>query len=410
MRLTGLFPLVALALPVVSGAAQTAAPSFGVRDAVAIARARHPLVDAAGGRRMMVEGSARQAAAWANPTVEWRSENLSSPLMTDEFLVASVPIDLTFRRAALGDARTAAVARARADSTTVMRTVELEAARAYWKAALADALAEVASAQRQALEGIAEFDAARLREGAVAEAAAMRTRLEADRSRMTEASARAEAFRSRAELARAIGIPVDSVPAPTEFPVMPGEALPDPDSVMRAALATRPELAAAREAVREARSHASAARRGVLGDVALIAGMKRTGGYDTRVLGVAVPLPLFDWNGGAREAAAGEVRMAAALARDAEARVRADVLSSLASYVALRSAAPMAAEARLDERGSEIARIALAAYREGGASLVELLEAQRAAADARATLLRWSVDVRLAKLDLERATGAPIVE
>ena len=56
--------------------------------------------------------------------------------------------------------------------------------RAYWRAALGSELLAVATEERQARENIASFDATRFREGAVAEVAAIRTRLEADRARI----------------------------------------------------------------------------------------------------------------------------------------------------------------------------------------------------------------------------------
>jgi cobalt-zinc-cadmium efflux system outer membrane protein len=45
-------------------------------------------------------------------------------------------------------------------------------------------------------------------------------------------------------------------------------------------------------------------------------------------------------------------------------------------------------------------------YREGHATLTELLDAERAAADAMLAHLRWAADAWLARLELERAIGA----
>jgi outer membrane protein TolC len=64
----------------------------------------------------------------------------------------------------------------------------------------------------------------------------------------------------------------------------------------------------------------------------------------------------------------------------------------------------------LSERGAEVARIAGTAYREGAISLVELLDARRAHADARATASTWAVELAMARIELFRALGAPIVE
>ncbi|MFM8779990.1 MAG: TolC family protein, partial [Gemmatimonadota bacterium] len=53
---------------------------------------------------------------------------------------------------------------------------------------------------------------------------------------------------------------------------------------------------------------------------------------------------------------------------------------------------------------------AQAAYQEGAASLVELVDAFRAAADARTAQVRGTLDRALARLDLRRAIGASALE
>ncbi|MHB1225591.1 MAG: hypothetical protein ACYC2G_16310, partial [Gemmatimonadaceae bacterium] len=64
----------------------------------------------------------------------------------------------------------------------------------------------------------------------------------------------------------------------------------------------------------------------------------------------------------------------------------------------------------LAARAAGVARVAGAAYAEGGLTLLELLDARRAHAEALTVALRWSADVRLARLDLNRASGVPLTE
>ena len=51
-----------------------------------------------------------------------------------------------------------------------------------------------------------------------------------------------------------------------------------------------------------------------------------------------------------------------------------------------------------------------AAYAEGGLSLLELLDARRARAEVLTAALGWSAELRLARLELNRASGAPLTE
>ena len=45
------------------------------------------------------------------------------------------------------------------------------------------------------------------------------------------------------------------------------------------------------------------------------------------------------------------------------------------------------------------------AYQEGAATLLELLDAVRSRGDVRAAALRWAAELRLARVELDRAVG-----
>jgi cobalt-zinc-cadmium efflux system outer membrane protein len=412
MRLHSLFVLVPLlAAPLVLHAQGEGEGALTVAGAIALARAHNPLLAAASGHRQAAEARVRQEAAFPNPTLEWRRENLDSPLARDQFTTLALPIDLTGRRLALRGAARAAGARGTADSATVARQVEVEAARAYWRAALAHELLASAAEQREATEQLATFDADRARTGAVAEVSAMRTRLEAERARLAEVAAGAEWRRAVADLARATGVPAEQLPplAPVRFTLDSHAPVPGTASALALAVAHRSELAAKRAAVDEARQRVAAEGRGIISDVVIEAGLKQTSGYTTKLIGVGVPLPLFNSNGAGRSRAQGELRAAEAELRAAEQAVRADAVAAVESYRTLLAASAGAGDT-ITARSGEIARIAAAAYREGGTSLLEVLEAQRARAEARAAATRWIIDVRLARLELDRATGAPLTD
>lgn len=402
--------LVWAVLLLLPGAASAQRDTLTLAEAVAIAKANGPLAPVAQAQRMVAQGRARADGAFPNPSLEWRRENLSSPLQPDIFATVQLPLDITGRRFALRAAGSALLERGRADSSSVARQFEMEVARAYWRAALGRELLAVATTERRAREEMATFDANRAREGAVAEVAAIRTQLETDRARIAEAAARGDAARSGADLARLLGMPAESLPALSRLDAIRTMAsVPDEATAMAQALAQRSDLAALRYAAREASHRATAERRGVIPDLQFVSGYKQTSGFSTGVLGLIVPLPLFSRNEGARERAAGELQLADAALRDAELRVRGEVTAALEALEAMRQALSDGT-AGLDARAAEVAQIAEGAYREGAISLMELVEAQRARAETRAAALRWTVDLHLALLDLNRATGAPLLE
>ncbi|HEX6629847.1 MAG TPA: TolC family protein [Gemmatimonadaceae bacterium] len=399
-------PLAGQATPGSAGA-----PPLTVTEAMALARARHPALAAASARGRGDVALVRRDAAFANPVLEWRQENLASPLAPDAFLTIVQPLDVTGRRLALRAEVPEVAARAAADSVVVARDVEAAAAGAFWRAALARALAEVAATQRADAERLAAVEAVRAQEGAVAELSALRAGLEAERARLAEATARAEWARAIGELARAVGMDAARLPAvPALSPAPPPvAAMPAERAMLDDALARRAELAAGRAAIAAAGHRLSAERRGTLPDVSLQAGTKRTAGYTTRTVGVAVPLPLLDRNTAGRERAAAALDLARAELQATEQAVRAEVAAAATALRALLDARTPGADS-LAARAAEVAQVADAAYAAGGGSLLELLDARRARAEALTAALRWAADLRLARLELNRASGAPLLQ
>jgi cobalt-zinc-cadmium efflux system outer membrane protein len=389
-----------------SSTAQAAGEPLTLAAAVKWAGTHHPALASASARRRASTALARQDAALANPVVEWRRENLGAPLTPDVFATISQPLDLTGRRLALRARARDVDQTAIADSITTLREVESAAARTFVQASLAGALLALAERQRADAERLAQFEETRAREGGVAEVVAIRTRAEFDRARIAEASARATLVSARADLARAMGASPDSLPpvAPLVATAGSSATLPSANVAIGYALAHRSELAALAASTNAANQRVSAERRAVLSDVAVEVGAKQTAGYSTRVVAVAVPLPLLNRNTSARERAAAELDLVKADRRAMEQAVRASVISALGSCAALLAAQPAGVDS-LVVRAEDVARIADAAYAAGGGSLLELLDARRAHVDALSAALRWTAELRLARLDLFRAMG-----
>ncbi|HEX5520608.1 MAG TPA: TolC family protein, partial [Longimicrobiaceae bacterium] len=165
------YALVVLALALATPAGAQTEPLTLAR-ALDLAREHSPALHAAAGQVTAATGAARERAAPVNPSLELRREHWASPLDRDHFATLSLPLDVTLRRNALRAAGREDVAAAGADAAAARLDVEAGVASAYHAAALATELADAAAAQAEALEGIAAFEATRLREGAVAEAVA----------------------------------------------------------------------------------------------------------------------------------------------------------------------------------------------------------------------------------------------
>ncbi len=384
--------------------ARTLPASLTLSGALDIARTSAPGLRVADARRDAGIGRVRESSQFINPTIEYRRENLGSSLQPDIFGTVYLPFDVTGRRLALRRAGGEGRQRVSADGLAERREAELRVARAWVRAALSEGQWQVAKTQAASLAEVANVDSLRALEGVVAVGVALRTRLEADRARTTAASYEGERARARADLARAIGLPDEQLPALSALDAPELPTPPDSAAARRVAVAARPEYAAREAGFREAEARLGAERRGALGDWQLQGGSKQTGGFMTGQIGLAMPFPIFNRNDGARQRARGELAEARALRDDALLAVRADAVAALSAYDAVRL---LSAEAKtFAERGREVSAIARAAYREGHGTLLELLDAERAAADAMNAHLRWVADAWLTRLELERALGA----
>lgn len=401
-------PLLALLLAVPASAQSRA---LTLQDALATARVHSPLLIAASGRVAAAAGSARQIAALPNPVLQLRREHWNSPLPNDNYATLTIPVDVTMRRSALRAVGRGGIAASVADSAVAARELEVMVTSAYIQSALANALVVIADHRAGALQGMAEFESTRFREGAVAEGVALRTRLESDRAQLELAAARAAAVRARAALARTLGVPASDSIGLASLPAeqTSSDHLPDAEQAVAAAVARRPELAAAEQRVAAAQSMVSAEWRATLPDVGLELGTKHTGGFYTGVAAISIGLPIFDRGSGARQRARGEQQVAEANLQLVRDQLSADAAGSLRAYQELVAVRP-SGTAALSEGGAEVARIAEASYREGAITLMELLDAERAHADLRAALARWVADVALARMEVNRALGAPIEE
>lgn len=378
-------------------------------DAVRRAGTVAPAALAASGSHATIVGRARTDAQWTNPMLEIRRENEGAPIPYDDFATITVPVSFTGRRLALGGALAAARERALADSLGVIRAAEYGAARAWWEAWVAEQGVALASAQAARVAEIARHDSLRAAEGVVAEATALRTRIEAERARYVEAQARSAAAYARAALAAAVGIDDASAVALDSAGASRLAPLPDEDPTIAEALRRRPDVRVAEAAVREADRRRAAERRAAFPDVGLTGGYKGTGGYATGQFGLVLYPPLLNLNGGNRERSDGEWRLAEAERRATELRATNEVRAALVAARALDAGA-RGLDAAFAARADTVALAAEASYREGAATLTELLEALRARVEARAVGIRAVADRALARLDLRRALGAPPVE
>lgn len=353
------------------------------------------------------ERAIAQAGTLPNPELELLREGRERNERTSTAQLA-IPIELGGKRAARIDA---------ARSASTLAAAGLESLRAQVRADTIAAFYEVvAAAEAQRLSG--ELAELAERAGAAAQRrvdTGKASPLEATQARVAHASARIDAVQAARDLAAARirlaamwgGDPALLVVAAPDAIVPP--AVP-PLAQLAARLDAAPALRRARAAIEHRAAQARVEQTRRVPDVTLVVGtqrestQERVDGSRRAVLGLSVPLPLFNRNGGAVLESLRRVDQA----REEAAAERVRLQSELAQAHARLSAAHQEAELARNEVMPSAEQAWLAArrgYELGKFGLLEVLDAQRTLFQARHQYLKAVAEGYRAMADIERLVG-----
>ncbi len=398
---------------IVLAVAAPAQTPLAVTEAVREALSAHPLLAAAGGRISVAEGMRRQAALGPNPRLVLQSENVRpyGPFRfwndTDDFAYLQQTFETAGKRQRRVELADVDLRATRLRLELLRSQISGRVQQAYWIAAGASEVHKLLMASGANFQRIVEYHEIRVRLGAMAEADLLRVRLEKERLAVAANAAQLEAERARILLFQEMGRaefpevsfadPLEA-PAPLETPAQPAAA------DVSTALRQRVEMQLARLAVEQAqaglRLHQSAARP----NLEVLFGYKRTAGFDTMVGGVQFDLPLGNRNQGGLAAAAADIRRAEADLAATQALVRAEVSAAIADE-RMRRRQIADALRPMRQQAAESSRISQAAYQEGGADLLRLLDAERIRIETDVQYVRSLAEYRQSLAALASALG-----
>jgi cobalt-zinc-cadmium efflux system outer membrane protein len=166
-------------------------------------------------------------------------------------------------------------------------------------------------------------------------------------------------------------------------------------------------VASARAQLAIANARVDTARRDRIPDVTLTAGTRRYGDSSDRaaVLGLSIPLPLFNTGTSALARAKAEAEKASAES-DAAAIDAQQALAHAAAEVADARAVAQTAAGPALTAAQEAARIARLGYAEGKFAQLEMIEAERSLAETRDAALDALTEYHLAQIRLARLQGS----
>lgn len=388
-----------------TAASSTTEPVLTLDDALAAAGATSPSVEASQSGIRAAEAQRTVAGLRPNPSIDAMAENVAgtgaySGLRSSETTVGlSLPLELGGKRSARVAVADAQLRRATLGAAIAQADLRLRVTQAYNDAVAAQRRA--ANAREQV--GIA---AEVLRAARVRVAAGRASPLEEQRADVARLNAEGAAERADrtaqvalANLARLTGSAVGTLDAAWFARIdVAGPSLPIATGDTLAVAAARADLTTATAQVRLARSQR-------IPDVTVSAAARRLEASNdmAAVLGISVPLPLFN-NGRAA------IDLASAQRQQADAQRRVALLDAEQAIASARADAENAAVTARNATGptlaaaQEAARIARIGYREGKFGQLDLLEAERTLAETRAAAIDALAAYHDAKARLERLT------
>jgi cobalt-zinc-cadmium efflux system outer membrane protein len=402
--------------------AQAPPPPVPLEQAVSAVLAASPLRQAAEATATAAVTAAGFAGAWPNPSVDVRAENWrfgawnwtptldpSAPPSVDFFAVLAQPIELGGERGARRAMADAQRDGARAGLSQVERGLVMETIRLYLDALLnREALASLDS-NREGLEVLTGAMTARVREGFAAEADLAKFQAETARVNTQILRARVELNRSLARLNALVGQASAITVVQLVRPILRDVPAGDAGELARLAVDRSPDVQAARARQALAGGALLLQQAMRVPDVTVVGGYKRTAGFDAAIMGVTIPVPLFDRNKRGLALASGDAHATERARAAVEAMVLADARAAIEAARLLAERARHVDDDMLAPAG--IARTAaLSAFREGASDILGLVDAERVYLEAHREALRLKLDATAAAIEVGLLRGERVLQ
>ncbi len=337
-----------------------------------------------------------------NPSVSVTRSRLSGAMDEEEEWQAQLvqPIDVSGRRNALRAAAEAQSLAVIAETDRRLEERKAAARRAYAQCAAAEEIAGVHAAFASQLRGALRIVGERVKAGDTAAYDLRRVRVELSAAEAQGGLADGEQAATCLALAEVTGLDGARSARPLKPPALSPHA----------GATRRLDLEAKERRLEAARHTARAAARARIPELEVGIGYRRVetpfGSSDGPAVSIGATVPLFSSGGAASREAQAQARLAAAEAALARRSVTAEAATARARAAAAMEAAGSAA--RTDADAGRLSEIAEVAYAAGEIGVAELIDAYRAAHDARTSTLELTERAVLAAIELDLAQGGPI--
>ena len=412
-----------------------AAEGLTLREVFDSVRSNSPMLGAAKARVRSAHGGLSSARAWSNPVVNFESQQMTEQghgitSQRETMTTAMLPLEPFYQRGPRIERAQALIRASEADVLAQRQLLAVDAADAFYQAALAQVNVAATRSLAQWFDTVVTYNSVRVREGAAAEADLIRSELERDHvlnelaiaeSELARAQADLQAFLSGSSSSIVIHVEVDSLPLDSAITaqanlwrlgIVPLDVNPGGGRAGTVKVVSRPEVKAARERLVASEAATASERRMLLRELGAMVGTKNMAGSSSLIAGFTLPFPLLDQNRGSVATALAE-RDAAQFEFEQEKRnADAELFGAerAARILSQRVAAFGSGRVGYLTRAEDARRIALGAYREGGTSLLQVIDAARAWREARSSYFETLFAQHRAVIRLLVAKGLDVLD
>lgn len=387
-------------------------PAYSLDDILAMAVAHNPAMAGAEGLVKQSHGQQIAAGAYPNPSISGSAgrgavrDPSNGARITERTVTVEQPLEWTGKRQARQDAANAAVAGAAAALEETRLALFADVKATFYALLFAQRDAELAAQNVNLVEEVLRTVKARVAAGEATSFDTMKAGVEVQKARKDVARARNTLVVATARLnaltAGSLGTPFS----------IRGDFLPprqdlDPAPLAARAFEQHPTLRRAAKLAEQAEHAVRYERESRIPTVSLQGTYHREAGDEAVSAGLSIPLPLWYRRQGEIESALGAKYRA-----DAE-RLRAhtELEQAITQHLQdVRTAQEqlLVFETGLLKQAEQTLTVARTSFRQGAASLLDVLDAQRVYRQALLEYAQVRADLSIALVRLERSLGAPL--
>ena len=393
-----------------AGNAQDRIAKLSLEEAISLATQENFTLRAAQFEYQATRADEVTAGLIPNPSFSYLGEQLNEPSSGQQYTMA---IGQTFETGGKRDRRLesarAATRVAGHTLTGVGRQVLFQVKKSFTDALTAEAALQLAEQNLKTMGEIENLQSLRATKGALSELELLRIQVQQYAFQRDAADAR-QAVQAAKNALRSVAGP-DRIA--DDYEIVGKLDFRDfsfnKTDLYNLALSNRPDVLAAQALLEKARADINLAKANAWWDLTPLVEYKRDGQFNTVGAGISFPLRVFDRNQGEIQRASSEARSVEATYQGTLAQARAEIDTAFAAMLTERQKVTTLSENYLP-KAQKTREIVEFAYRRGGISLLDFLDAERTYRETSLEYLRSLGNYWTTLYQLELAVGSPLVK